>query len=155
MRRWLAPARRAGLVAAAGLFAAAAGCEKPRGDVSGKVSYKGKPVAYGTVNVIASDQMTYYGVIHADGTYAIQSVPTGPIRLGVYSPDPYFEPPVPPAVKAAMAKAREKAEAEGKGLPRPPKGVWVQLPAKYADPVTSDLTGDVTAPTSVIDCQLN
>jgi len=138
------------LVAAA--LAAVAGCGPSRSDVTGTVSYRGRPVVYGTVSVIGSDQMTYYGTIRLDGTFSVAGVPTGPARVGVYSPDPYFEPPIPPAVRAKAEEARRAAGIEV--APRPPKGQWVRLPPKAADPLTSGLAVDVAAQPTVVDLRV-
>ncbi len=138
------------LVAAA--LAAAAGCGPSRSDVTGTVSYRGRPVVYGTVSVIGTDQMTYYGTIRLDGTFAVAGVPVGPAKVGVYSPDPYFEPPIPPAVKAKAEEARRAAGIEP--APKPPRGQWVRLPPKAADPLTSGLTVEVGPQPTVADLRV-
>jgi hypothetical protein len=132
---------RVKLFAVAAVVVAASGCGQSYTDVTGKVSYRDRPVVYGTVSIIGPDQMTYYGTIQLDGTFTVPKVPVGPVKLGVYSPDPYFEPPVPPAVKARIEEAR-RASGE-KERPKPPKGQWVRLPPKYADPLSSGLVADV------------
>jgi hypothetical protein len=133
-------------------FLAAAGCGPNRADVTGTVSHRGRPVVYGTVSVIGSDQMTYYGTIQLDGKFAVSGVPTGPAKVGVYSPDPYFEPPIPAAVKAKVEEARRAAGIEV--APRPPKGQWVRLPPKAADPLTSGLIVEVAAQPTVVDLRV-
>lgn len=130
----------------------AAGCGKSYADLTGRVTYRGRPVVYGVVSVVASDHMTYYGTIQTDGTYSVRHIPVGPVRLGVYSPDPYFELPFPPAVKAKIEEARKASPMND--LPKPPKGQWFRIPAKYADPTLSPLAGEVTSPASVVDCNL-
>ena len=106
----------------------------------------------GTVCVIASDQMTYYGTIQQDGTFSVAGVPVGPAKLGVYSPDPYFEPPIPPAERAKLEEARRAA---GVVLPpKPPKGRWFRLPPKYTDPLSSGLTADVSGRSAAISLRL-
>ncbi|MBN9118989.1 MAG: carboxypeptidase regulatory-like domain-containing protein [Planctomycetes bacterium] len=150
MSRALGTARW-GAVAAA--LAAAAGCGGSYADVAGKVTYQGRPVAYGTVSVIGVDKKTYYGVLNQDGTFTVPGVPVGPAKLGVYSPDPYFDPPIPAAEKA---KAEEARRASGVPTPlKPPKGAWFRLPGKYADPLSSGLTAEVTAPPAVVDLRLD
>lgn len=136
----------------AAALAAAAGCGPGRSDVTGTVSYRGRPVVYGTVSVIGADQMTYYGTIRLDGTFAVAGVPVGPAKVGVYSPDPYFEPPIPPAVKAKVEEARRAAGIEP--APKPPKGQWVRLRPKAADPLTSGLTVEVGAQPTAVDLRV-
>ncbi|QEL15583.1 peptidase associated/transthyretin-like domain-containing protein [Limnoglobus roseus] len=130
-----------------------AGCGPSRTDVAGKVSYRGRPVVYGTVSVIGSDQITYYGAIQTDGSFAVRHVPVGAVRIGVYSPDPYFELPVPPNVKKQIEAARRAQGVEE--LPKPLKGQWFKIPPKYADPLTSSLTAQVEGPSPIIECSLD
>lgn len=152
---WFArrPARRAGAVGVVLLLAAAAGCGgKSRADVTGTVTYRGRPVVSGSVVVIASDQMPYYGTIQTDGSFTVRQVPVGPVRLGVHSPDPYYEPPAPPEVKADLEARRQKAGIELP--PKPPKGAWFKIPSRYGEPSQSGLTGEVKAPACTINCSL-
>jgi hypothetical protein len=46
-----------------------------RGTLSGKVTYKNKPVVWGSVSVIASDNIQYASQITPEGTYSIAKVP--------------------------------------------------------------------------------
>jgi hypothetical protein len=139
--------------AVAAVLVAAAGCGGSYADVRGKVTHQGRPVVYGTVSVIGSDQKTYYGVINQDGTFVVSGVPTGPAKLGVYSPDPYFEPPISAAEKA---KAEEARRASGiPTAPKPPKGMWFRLPGKYADPLSSGLTAEVTPTPTAVELRLD
>jgi len=56
--------------------------------VSGRVSSQGKPVVFGTVTVLASDNRIYSVPIRADGTYLLRHVPPGAVRVAVSSPQP-------------------------------------------------------------------
>lgn len=149
----LSAASRFKAVGVACAVALLSGCGPQFTTVSGTVTHKGRPVAYGTVTVIGSDQATYYGTIQFDGTYTVAGVPVGPAKFAVYSPDPYYEPPVPPHVKAKMEEARRAAGTTPP--PRPPKGMWFRIPAKYADPVSSGLAADLDGPTAVFDPRLD
>lgn len=147
--------RRTGRAARWGMLVAAlgaAGCAPSHADVTGSVSYRGRPVVWGTVSVVGADGMTYYGPVRPDGTFAVPGVPVGPARFGVYSPDPYFEPPLPPDVKRRVEEARRAAAP--RDPPKPPKGQWVRLPPKYTDPLTSGLTAEVAGPETVFDLRL-
>ncbi|VTT96639.1 unnamed protein product [Gemmataceae bacterium] len=148
----LSATRRYRAVGVACAVALLTGCGPEFTAVSGKVTQKGRPVVYGTVTVIGSDQATYYTTIQLDGTYSVAGVPVGPAKFAVYSPDPYYEPPVPPAVKARMEEARRAAGTTPP--PRPPKGKWFRIPPKYADPVTSGLAVDLEGPTAVFDIRV-
>ncbi|MDY3560743.1 hypothetical protein R5W23_001989 [Gemmata sp. JC673] len=141
------------LGAAVVMSVAVPGCGPARTDVTGTVTYKGKSVVYGTVSVVGSDQVTYYGTIQESGAFTVSGVPVGPVKLGVFSPDPYFEPPISAAEKARHEEARR---ASGVPVPpKPPKGKWFRLPGKYADPLTSGLTAELTNPGSPIDLRLD
>lgn len=55
----------------------ALGCGGNFGDVSGTVKYKGQPLKFGSVQIIASDGSTYGTRIEPDGSYSISRVPVG------------------------------------------------------------------------------
>lgn len=115
-----------GLLAAA---LAAAGCGPRTATVSGKVTYQGKPVVVGTLTLVAADGSAHQTGLGPDGSFTLPSVPTGPARVGVSSPEP------PPAGKGSRSgDSRVKVPAP------PPPGAWVRLPDKYADPTTSGVT---------------
>lgn len=56
--------------------------------ISGRVSSQGKPVVFGTVTVLASDNRVYSVPIRADGTYLLRHVPPGAVNVAVSSPQP-------------------------------------------------------------------
>jgi hypothetical protein len=119
----------AGLLALAAL---ACGCGSGSAPVTGRVTYQGKPVVWGSVTFKAADGSMHQIGINLDGTYRLEHVPVGPAVVGVSSPDP-----------APSARARQLGGDEGRGRPGPPPvpaGAWFPLPAKYADPATSGVT---------------
>lgn len=84
-------AREISLVVLA-IVAIAIGCfamiRAGRNELAGSVTSGGRPVVYGTVTVVASDGRVYTAPLQADGTYRIASVPPGPVRVAVSSPNP-------------------------------------------------------------------
>ena len=56
--------------------------------LTGRVTSQGKPVVFGTVTVITSDQRAHSVPIQPDGTYALKGVPRGPVKVAVSSPNP-------------------------------------------------------------------
>src|SRR4051812_10074770 len=80
-------AMRVRSVAAVIVFAAV-GCGGRTATLTGKVTYQGNPVVSGSVIVLGADGTARSGVIQPDGTYAVEGVPRGPVRIGVLSPDP-------------------------------------------------------------------
>ena len=67
------------LIRPAVLLAALAltGCGGGTTDVSGKVTYKGKPVVYGTVVVLDGGGVPKSGAIQPDGTFRVSGVKVG------------------------------------------------------------------------------
>ena len=59
------------------------GCSKPPGTVSGRVSYKGKDLSYGTIVFVSQDNQVKQGAIDEDGSYKIENVPAGPAKVAV------------------------------------------------------------------------
>lgn len=56
--------------------------------MSGRVLSQGRPVVFGTVTVLASDNRVYSVPIRADGTYLLRHVPPGAVKVAVSSPQP-------------------------------------------------------------------
>jgi hypothetical protein len=105
---------------------ALAGCGAGTGDLSGKVTFNDKVVRSGTVTVAASDGTSQSGPIQDDGTYFVQGIPSGEVKIGVASPDPR-------TIKVAQRKKEEKpAAADASG--------WFAIPPKYAEAKDSGLT---------------
>ncbi len=135
-------------VVIAGLvLAAAPGCGPGTASVSGRVTFRGKPLAMGTVYMAGPDGIHVPAAITADGTYRIGPIPTGRARVSVASVKPVGGTAVP----AIAMKA-------GPGTPPPPPPPdlknWVEIPEKYADANTSGLTADLKAGANVHDIDL-
>lgn len=135
-------------VVAAVLLALAAGCGSKTADVTGKVTFQGKPVVYGTVVIIGSDGLPKAGDLKPDGTYRVADVAVGPVKVAVSSPPP---PGSEPPKKAKVAGGRDAGEDDKQPPPAatPADAAvaknWVPLPEKYGDPDKSGLTATVAA----------
>lgn len=106
------------------------GCGEPTTRVSGKVSYRGKPLPSGTITFFCSDNKVVRSCqIGADGSYAIEKVPVGMAKISVSTPPP------PPALSAEVAKM---APSGGSTPPKP-----ISIPINYNDPEKSGLTYQV------------
>lgn len=120
------------------------------GTVSGKVTYKGKPVTSGSVLMVGSDNQPHYGPLQQDGTYAIADVPQGEVRVAVNSPDP--------RVLYAPAPTIKLAKKEGQPPPAPPPQIdaskWFPLPVKAGDPQVSGVRVTVRGGPNSIDINL-
>ncbi len=113
------------LVVSIGLLSGCGGDSGPA-TVHGKVTYQGKPLVCGMVNLVGPTGLTQGGAIELDGTFVVVNAPTGVVKVGVIS-----DKPVPPS----------RYHKEGAGAPPPPPAVdpskWFPIDAKYADPATS------------------
>jgi hypothetical protein len=108
------------------LSCSVAGCGSGLAEVSGTVSYKGKPLPSGTIQFLGQDGIPRAGRIQPDGTFSVQ-VPVGEAKI-IVSRD---EPAAPgPAGRAASGGRR----------PAPPTPSADQLPRRYSDWDASRLT---------------
>lgn len=138
------PVRSCGRLAAAGALLAltALGCGG-RGDVTGKVTYKGKPLVFGTVQFEASDKSFKQGTINEDGTYSIQGVPVGDANVAVNSPNPKsgdFQPLI--------------RDGQPPPPPRPEYPGWFAIPTEYQDLSKPILSYQIKRGENVIDIEL-
>src|SRR4051794_25666415 len=92
------------------LLAALAGCGPPgKADVSGKVTHQGKPVICGVVTIRGSDNIDMPGTIQTDGSYTVQGVTSGVVKIAVVSPNPAE------TAKMLEAAGRKAGSKGGKG----------------------------------------
>jgi hypothetical protein len=132
------------------------------GRVTGKVTAGGKPLVWGTVTLVDAKGQYRQGVIDLNGQYGIDNVPAGPVKIGVVSenPDPGGTAgggkgggagAGAGAAAGRGGKSVDPREARGfrpdtSGAPaKPPPGAWFPIDAKFSDPMTSGLTGEVKA----------
>src|SRR5262245_28735020 len=134
------------------LLVAAAGCDAPRSRVHGTVKHQGKPLAGALITLFGADNMTYSTTTDADGTYAVDRVPRGKVRVSVQVEGPRPRPrPDPGKVKAGGSPAQIEDAAKMNRLPEPPppstpKAAVGALPARYGDPNTSELAFELKDP---------
>jgi hypothetical protein len=120
------------------LLLVACGCHNTA-TVTGNVRYRGRAVTYGSVIFLNADKTARSGVIAPDGSYAVENVPPGNVRIGVISHDP--------------AKGRSIVRGQKPGLPgqqgtstqEPAVKTWFPLPANYENPERSGLVCTVSA----------
>lgn len=108
------------------LLVVGVGCDK-LGQVSGTVSYRGRPLPNGTVVLLDSDGQAHHGRIGPDGRYAIPKVPRGEARV---------------AVTSLVEESRSSGRAGNAGNAR--VGVqaprYSRIPMQYSDLTQSGLT---------------
>jgi hypothetical protein len=146
--------RRMRLVAAAIVLAAASGCGGTA-TLSGKVSYKGQPVLSGSVIVLLADGTARESVIQPDGTYTVEGVSRGRVRLGVFSPDPARARSILNKEQNQAQHAADKHPKVVHGHTKPGTGGWFPLPPHLGDPEKSGLECDVAGSRVRHDIEMN
>lgn len=120
--KWLLPAV---------LLLPVVGCGPGQGDLSGKVSFQGKPVCSGSVVVRGSDGVPVGGEIKADSTYVVKNVAAGSVLVTVNSPDP--------------GEARTMLRVGQAPPPPKDRSKWFAIPERYAEFSTSGLSYQLKA----------
>jgi hypothetical protein len=120
---------------AVGLLLSACGCGRTA-TVSGKVTYQGRPVTYGSVTFLGPDQTAHSGVIGHDGNYTVAGVYPGEVKIGVISHDPS---------KGRSVLRGDKPARPGKNGTKPGTEGWYPLPHKFEDPEASGVGCVVSA----------
>ena len=116
------------------------------GDVSGTVTFNGRPVTSGTVQAVPADGVVREAAIGPDGSYALPDLPVGDMRVAVVSDDPR-------RFAAGMMIRREGVDPKQyEGAAAPPG--WFPLPAAYADLNTASLAYPVAAGANTIPIEL-
>jgi len=129
------------------LLASVCGCGHGT-NVTGKVIYKGRPVAYGSVIFLCSDKTARSGVIEPDGSYTIEDVPPGDVNIAVISRDPSKGRSVLRGQKPSQPGKNKAASSEKTAKQ------WFPLPSKFEDPKTSGLGYIVASDSAVHDIDL-
>jgi hypothetical protein len=125
------------------------GCGKGQGTVSGMVTLEGRGLKFGSVLLVGEDQVRYPGAIERDGTYRIENVPFGTVRVAVSSIDPqeqYVSKFKNERKGKLGAKAADQAPVDNEG--------WFPIPADYGNPSKSGLTLTVDQANKVFDIPL-
>ena len=108
-----------GWVLAAGLVLTNGCGGRPVGDVSGKVTFGGKPLAFGMIAFVAADGAVASGNVH-DGSYHVAKVPAGAAKITVQA----FAPPLPLGTPD---------RAQHSSRPQTPRKEFTPIPARYQD----------------------
>jgi hypothetical protein len=114
------------------------GCSKTA-KVTGNVTYQGHPVVHGSVTLLSDERTARSGVIQPDGSYSVEDVPLGTMKIVVFSRDP--------AKGRSLVRGQQPAQA-GKKTASSPKATvagWFPLPPKFEAVATSGLTCTVAS----------
>jgi hypothetical protein len=118
------------------VLAAIVGCDHSA-NVSGRITYQGRPVTYGSVVFRCSDDSARSAAIKPDGTYAVENVSQGNASIAVISRNPAL---------GRSAWRPLKAASVGKQAATQDSAVksWFPLPSTYEDPRTSGLSCEIS-----------
>jgi hypothetical protein len=97
------------------------------GQVTGTVTFKGKPLTSGDVLFVSEDGKKHWAVLGPQGVYTIKNVPTGLAKIAVVPRSR-----VPDGLMGTPGKGRA-------GKPRP-ANPYTDIPARYKSPEKSGLT---------------
>jgi hypothetical protein len=130
------------------LFLGLTGCGSNTAEVSGTVTYEGRPVPSGSVVLYCADGQIVRGNVR-DGQYSIPNVPRGAARVVVQSPQR-----VPPGLRLAQ----QLPPAHDGPIPPTAAGAdtepVVALPRRYSVPEESGLTMTVDGRAQTFDIHL-
>jgi hypothetical protein len=118
---------------------ALAGCGPATGSISGKVTFKDKPLPGGTVTFLGSDKKVRSAPIGNDGTYTVEKVAVGEAKIGVAPPPP------PPRLPGGMKMDPSKMGGGPEGAAPTSDDKPVIIPDKYQTPEKSGLTFTVNS----------
>jgi hypothetical protein len=125
------------------------GCGEPQASLSGKVTFKNKPVTGGWVIFINEAEKHDRAQIKPDGTYSSTTVPIGNLKVGVE--------PAAKGVSANMPKGVKKPEIPKDGpadVYAQGSGGYVDIPMYLRSPNTSKITTKVEAGAKTFDIDL-
>lgn len=122
------------------LFLSGCGGEKPpeTASVTGTVTYNNKPVEGANVSFLVEGAPIAVGTTDAEGKYSIPNVPVGSAKVSVSK---YANQPSPAAPSGQLTPEDMIKMSNPQKKPTPPKS---EIPEKYADPATSQLTAEVS-----------
>jgi hypothetical protein len=156
IRELLGPPQRSAVAGLGLIVLAIVGCGRPStsdvtGDVSGKVTYAGKPLPSGIIVFVGLDGTHVPSQIHLDGSYVAQRVPVGTAQITVNTPWERFQ-----------AQQKQVQQNQGRRAPRPVgrlldsrgQPIPVKIPAKYGDVHQSGLTYTVRKGSQIHDIDL-
>jgi hypothetical protein len=138
------------LVALACLLVAGCGA-RGTGHVSGKVEYDGRPLDGGTVFFAHENGAGFQSLIKPDGSYEVNKIPVGRVRIAVQTPKPYAGKGGGEAsVEGLPPEAQEQVKRETEGRQK----TFTKIPDVYGDAEKSGLTLDVTGGDQTFDIKL-
>lgn len=120
----------------------AAGCSADHAEFTGQVFYRGKSIYRGSITVVGDDKVPHIAAIGDDGTFRFDKVPTGVVKVAVQCPEPTVgdsSPSSDQGKKLASAGITTASDARRR---------WIKIPERLGDPNSSNMTAEITAPTT-------
>jgi hypothetical protein len=103
--------------------------------VSGRITYLGRPVIWGSVILVGPDGRSAVGRIQPDGTFTVANAPTGEVGVSITSPDPLAQ-----HYATQLKTSRDRIPvAQWPAMPVD-RQQWFVLPQRYDNAKTSELT---------------
>jgi hypothetical protein len=140
---------------------ALAGCGSGTGAVTGRVTFRGKPVVSGSVVMVGVGNKLVSGPLDAEGRYALNGVPLGTVQVAVVSPNPNPRRRVPRRLlehrEKKMKLLEEKKDVQDSPPPVAPKvdrSKWFPLPKQYELADTSGTTTTIHCGDNTFDIEL-
>ena len=122
------------------------GCGVARSRVHGTLKYQGKPLGGAIISFFDRDNATFTARTRPDGTYAVDGIARGTIRVSVQVPPRRAKSrPEPSSVQKANKEAGLKSWQERKQVDDPTL-TRIKLPDRYGNPETSDLSFELKEP---------
>jgi hypothetical protein len=134
-------------------FSCLAGCGQ-KAHVYGTVALDGRPLVWGSVNLMDAGGHAFQGQIQPDGKYEIDGVPYGKFSVMISNPDP--RPPLwkrQVSAEAIQARKDKKPRELTKEL-KEFHSKWFAIPDKYQDYNQSGLSLDVNRSSVIFDIPL-
>jgi hypothetical protein len=147
--RWLTA------VCAGLLLAGLTGCSgQSWGKITGKVTVNDKPVTSGRITFMHDDGRTALAEIKPDGSYSLEKIPVGKLKVGIESMNfAAYEAKMPKRKEGGkMQDPNDPGAATPTALTKSGATPWV--PTRYNEPKSSGLTADVKDGDNKIDFPL-
>lgn len=104
--------------------------------VTGKVTYQGRPVIWGSVVLVGADGRCAAGKIEPDGTFRVENASPGSVNVGVISRDPLVQ-----NWATNLKSTRNRPTAKLFSTPPPvDRSRWFPIPPQLEEPANSGVT---------------
>jgi hypothetical protein len=133
----------------------ASGCGEKKGDVSGTITYHGKPLTVGNISFMDANNQVLGASPVTEGKYAMVKVPVGPVRIVIASTRRPGSTVQHPLLKAKdRPNNPKKGKSEDRPLAEDHSNSVISIPEKYSNPDRSGLTYTVQPGENTFDVDL-